>query len=92
MSNVIERLKKTVGSVSEQNPLGLALGALGVGLLAGLAAPVTALERRTVGPLRDDLVERAKIAGSDAIEHGKQVLQEKAKAVLDAAQHRNGAK
>ncbi len=91
MSNVVEKVKRTVGSVSEKNPLGLAIGALAVGFLAGLAAPVSELERRTVGPLRDDLIERAKSAGSDAIEHGKQVLQEKAKAVLDAAQHPNGA-
>jgi hypothetical protein len=90
MSNVVEKVKQTVGNASENNPLGLALGALAVGFLAGLAAPVSELERRTVGPLRDDLVERAKAAGSDAIEHGKQVLQEKAQAVLGAAKHRNG--
>jgi hypothetical protein len=73
-----------------ENPLGLALGALAVGFLAGLAAPVSDLERRTVGPLRDDLVDKAWNAGSDAIEQGKQALQDKAKAVLAAAQRPNG--
>jgi hypothetical protein len=72
--------------IATENPLGLALGALAVGFLAGLAAPVTDLERQTVGPIRDDLLERAKSAGSDALEHGKQVLQETAAAALGTAQ------
>jgi hypothetical protein len=64
--------------IAMENPLGLALGALAVGFLAGLAAPVTDLERKTVGPIRDDLVDRAKSKGSDMIQHGKQVLQDTA--------------
>jgi ElaB/YqjD/DUF883 family membrane-anchored ribosome-binding protein len=72
--------------LAQENPLGLAIGAIAVGFLAGLAAPVSELERRTVGPIRDDLVERAKSAGSDALEHGKQVLQETAQAAFTAVQ------
>jgi hypothetical protein len=72
--------------IAAENPLGLALGALAVGFLAGLAAPVTELEREKIGPLRDELLERAKTVGSDALEHGKQVLQETAQAALGAAQ------
>jgi len=72
--------------IVQENPLGLALGALAVGFLAGLAAPITDIEREKVGPLRDDLVERAKSVTSDALEHGKQVLQETAQEALDAAQ------
>ncbi|HEY0614931.1 MAG TPA: DUF3618 domain-containing protein [Candidatus Elarobacter sp.] len=72
--------------IATENPLGLALGALAVGFLAGLAAPVTDLEREKVGPLRDELVGRAKDLGTDALEHGKQVLQETAQAALGAVQ------
>jgi hypothetical protein len=72
--------------IVQENPLGLALGALAVGFLAGLAAPISDLEREKIGPLRDDLVERAKSVTTDAIEHGKQVLQETAQAALGAAQ------
>ena len=72
--------------IVQENPLGLALGALAVGFLAGLAAPITDIEREKVGPLRDDLVERAKSVTSDVLEHGKQVLQETAQAALDTAQ------
>ena len=76
--------------IAEENPLGLALGALAVGFLAGLAAPISDLERRTVGPLRDELVDKAWSAGTDALEQGKRALQDKAKAVLAAAQRPNG--
>ena len=71
--------------IATENPLGLALGALAVGFLAGLAAPVTDIERETVGPIRDDLVERAKTIGGDVIEHGKQALQETAQNVVQTA-------
>jgi Protein of unknown function (DUF3618) len=83
--DVTRYARRGVGIVQE-NPLGLALGALAVGFLAGLAAPVTDLEREKVGPIRDELVGRAKDLGSDALEHGKQVLQETAQAALGAVQ------
>jgi ElaB/YqjD/DUF883 family membrane-anchored ribosome-binding protein len=72
--------------IARENPLGLALGALAVGFLAGLAAPVSDLEREKIGPLRDDLVEKAQSLGSDALEHGKQIVQETAQAALKTAQ------
>jgi Protein of unknown function (DUF3618) len=83
--DVTRYARRGVGIVQE-NPLGLALGALAVGFLAGLAAPVTDLEREKVGPIRDELLDRAKDLGSDALEHGKQVLQETAQAALGAVQ------
>ncbi|HEY0396341.1 MAG TPA: hypothetical protein VGD01_17830 [Candidatus Elarobacter sp.] len=83
--NVTSAARRGAG-IAAENPLGLALGALAVGFLAGLAAPITDLEREKVGPLRDELVGRAKDLGTDALEHGKQVLQETAQAALGAVQ------
>jgi hypothetical protein len=77
--------RRGYGAVAE-NPLGLALGALAVGFLAGLLLPVTEYERRTVGPIRDDLVDRAQTIGADAVEHGKAVIQQTAQATLETAQ------
>jgi hypothetical protein len=82
VKNVAQR---GVGIVAE-NPLGLALGALAVGFLAGLMTPVTDFEREKVGPIRDDLLERAQTVGSDVIEHGKQVLQETVQGAMQTAQ------
>ena len=74
-ADVKDAAQRGVG-IAAENPLGLALGALAVGFLAGLLTPVTDYEREKVGPLRDDLLERAQSVGSDVIEHGKQLLQE----------------
>lgn len=72
--------------IAAENPLGLAIGAAAVGFLAGLLMPVTDYEREKLGPIRDDLVDRAQSAGSGMVEHGKQVLQETAEAALQTAQ------
>jgi ElaB/YqjD/DUF883 family membrane-anchored ribosome-binding protein len=72
--------------IAAENPLGLAIGAAAVGFLAGLLVPVTEYERSTIGPIRDDLLERAQSAGVDALEHGKQVLAETAQVAMQTAQ------
>ncbi len=77
--------QRGVGIVAE-NPLGLTLGALAIGFLAGLLTPVTDFEREKVGPIRDDLLDRAQSVGSDVIEHGKQVLQETVQSAVQTAQ------
>lgn len=84
-SDVTGAAKRGVGMALE-NPLGLAIGAAAVGFLAGLMMPVTDYERETIGPIRDDLVDKAQQIGSDALEHGKAVLQETAQAALSTAQ------
>ena len=73
-------------SMIAENPIGLALGALAVGLLAGLMLPTTDLERERIGPLRDDLLDRAQTAGSDAIVHGRAVVEETLQTVSARAQ------
>ncbi|MEA2786635.1 MAG: hypothetical protein QOF71_2739 [Candidatus Eremiobacteraeota bacterium] len=77
--------RRGAGIVAE-NPLGLALGAVAVGFLAGLLTPVTNYEREKVGPIRDDLLERAQSVGTDVLEHGKQVLQETVQSAVQTAQ------
>jgi uncharacterized protein DUF3618 len=84
-SDVKNVAQRGVG-IAVENPLGLALGALAVGFLAGLLAPVTDYEREKVGPIRDELLDRAKTAGTDVIEHGKQVLQETVQSAVQTAQ------
>lgn len=77
--------RRGVGIASE-NPLGLTLGALALGFLGGLLAPVTDFERERVGPIRDDLMEKAQSIGADVIAHGKQVVQETAQAAMQTAE------
>jgi hypothetical protein len=56
--------------IAAENPLGLAIGAAAVGFLAGLLVPVTEYERSTIGPIRDNLLERAQ---RSAQEHAQQI-------------------
>ena len=65
-------------SVAEENPLGLAVGALAVGFLAGMLIPATRVEDERLGPVADDVKERAKETGQEALERGKQVAQDAA--------------
>jgi gas vesicle protein len=77
--------KQAVG-IAQENPLGLAIGGVAVGFLVGLALPVTRQENERLGPLSDELIDKAKETGQEALEHGKQVAQETAEAATSAAQ------
>jgi hypothetical protein len=61
-------------SFFERNPLGFALTSIAVGLLIGFVLPVSDVERDTVGPLGQQLIDDATSAAGDVIEHGKAVV------------------
>ena len=66
-------------------PLGLALGGVALGFLAGLALPSTRVEDEKLGPISEEVKEKVKETGQEALEHGKQVAQEAASAATEAA-------
>jgi ElaB/YqjD/DUF883 family membrane-anchored ribosome-binding protein len=70
--------------IAQQNPIGLAIGAVAVGFLAGLAIPSTRVENQRLGPIADDVKERAKETGQEALERGKQVAQRAQQVGLDS--------
>jgi len=76
--------KKAV-SVAQSNPLGLAIGAVAVGFLAGMLAPATRIEDEKLGQISDDVIDRAKETGQEALERGKQVAQEAAQSAQETA-------
>jgi hypothetical protein len=76
--------KRAVG-VAQENPLGLAIGAAALGFLAGMTVPSTKIEDERIGPVADDLKDRAREAGQEAVERGKEVAQETAAAARDTA-------
>jgi gas vesicle protein len=70
---------RTVGRVkdtAERNPVGLAVGAAAVGFVMGLLIPSTRVENERMGEMSDRVVEAAKETAGDAVERGKQVVQE----------------
>jgi ElaB/YqjD/DUF883 family membrane-anchored ribosome-binding protein len=68
--------------VAQDNPIGLAVGALAVGFVAGMLIPSTRVEDEKLGPKADEIKQQAKQTGQEAIEKGKQAVGDAA----DAAQ------
>ena len=66
------RLKDT----AERNPLGLAVGGVALGFVAGLLLPSTRVENKAMGETSDKITDAVKETASDAIESGKQVAQD----------------
>jgi len=71
-------------SVAQENPLGLAVGALAVGFLAGMLVPATRVEDEKLGQVSDDVVDRIKETGQEALERGKQVAQDAAETAKES--------
>ena len=73
-------------SVAQANPLGLAVGSIAVGFLAGMLIPSTRVENEKLGPMADQVKDQVKETGQEALEHGKQVAQEVASTASDSVQ------
>ncbi|HVL31642.1 MAG TPA: DUF3618 domain-containing protein [Solirubrobacteraceae bacterium] len=74
-------------SVAQENPLGLAIGSIAVGFLAGMLIPSTRVEDEKIGAVADQVKEQAKQTGQEALQAGKQVAQDVASTVQDSAQN-----
>ena len=82
--DVTHGARQAVG-VAQENPLGLAVGAVAVGFLAGMLIPSTRVENEKIGPLADQVKDQIKETGQEAMEHGKAVVSETASSAADAA-------
>jgi len=74
---------KRAASTAQENPLGLAIGAVAVGFVAGMLIPSTSVEDEKIGPVADQLKERARETGQEALDHGKQVAQDVAQSAQE---------
>jgi ElaB/YqjD/DUF883 family membrane-anchored ribosome-binding protein len=84
-SDVRQGAKQAVG-IAEENPLGLALGGVAAGFLLGMLLPSTKIEDEKVGPVADEVKQRAAETGQEALERGKQVAQDATEAATESAQ------
>ena len=78
----IGKLKDT----AERNPLGLVIGGVAVGFVAGLLIPSTRLEDKQMGEMSDKMIDAAKETASDALESGKQIAHDAADAAKEHGQ------
>jgi hypothetical protein len=71
--------------LAQENPLGLAVGAVALGFLAGLAVPSTRVESERLGPVADQVKDKVKETGQEALDRGKQVVQEASQTAVQTA-------
>ena len=79
-----EGAKRTVG-MAQENPLGLAIGAVAVGFVVGSLLPKTRVEQEKLGPMATEAREQVSDLASEAVEHGKQVAHDTVQAATDTA-------
>ena len=72
--------------VAKENPLGLAVGAAAVGFVAGMLIPSTRIEDEKIGPMADQVKDKARETGQEALERGKEVARQTAESAKETAQ------
>ena len=81
----VKQKTRQAAGLAKENPLGLAIGAAAIGFLAGLAVPSTRVEDEKLGPVADQVKDKVKETGQEALDRGKQVAQEVASSAADTA-------
>jgi ElaB/YqjD/DUF883 family membrane-anchored ribosome-binding protein len=78
------RQVRRAASTAQENPLGLALGSVAVGFLAGLVVPSSRVEDEKLGPMADQVKDQIKETGQEALDRGKEVAQQAAETAKEA--------
>ena len=81
----LKQQTRRAAGMAKENPLGLAIGAAALGFLAGLAVPSTRVEDEKLGPVADQVKDKVKETGQEALDRGKQVAQEVASTAAETA-------
>jgi gas vesicle protein len=79
----VKQKARRAAGLAQQNPLGLAIGAAALGFLAGLAAPSSRVENEKLGPVADQVKDKAKEVGQETLDRGKQVAQQAAQSASE---------
>jgi gas vesicle protein len=72
-------------SVAQGNPLGLAIGAVAVGFVAGMLIPETQKEHETLGEMSDQVTDQLRDTAQQALDHGKEAAQQVAQQTVETA-------
>jgi ElaB/YqjD/DUF883 family membrane-anchored ribosome-binding protein len=89
-SDEVKAGAQRAAGVAQENPIGLALGSVAVGFVAGMLIPSTRVENQKIGPAADQVKEGLKETGQEALERGKEVAQEAAESAKETVQERGG--
>jgi hypothetical protein len=80
----VGRLKR----LAERNPIGLVIGGAAAGFIAGVLTPATRIEDERIGPMADEVKATATEVGREALDRGKDVVQEAGETALETAKER----
>jgi Protein of unknown function (DUF3618) len=72
--------------ISKQNPLGLGIAAAAAGFVVGTLLPSTTMENERLGEVSDQVGEKAREAGQEALDRTKEVARE----AVDTARQQTG--
>jgi len=86
-AQVRQNARRAAG-VAQENPLGLAIGSVAAGFIVGLLLPASRVEDRKLGPIADDVKDKAKETGQEALQRGQQVAQDAAQSAQQTVQER----
>src|SRR4028118_1014201 len=67
----IKHAAKRGAGMAQENPLGLAVGSIAIGFLAGMLIPTTNVENEKLGPVADQVKDQVKETGQEALERGE---------------------
>jgi hypothetical protein len=81
---VKEGARQAVG-VAQENPIGLALGGVAAGFLAGMLLPSSRIEDERVGPIADQVKETAAETAEEAVDRGREVAGQVAEQAVETA-------
>jgi hypothetical protein len=84
----VKQQSRRVAGMARENPLGLAIGAAAIGFLAGLAVPSTRVEDERLGPVADQVKDKVRETGQEALDRGREVAQDVASTAADTARQR----
>jgi ElaB/YqjD/DUF883 family membrane-anchored ribosome-binding protein len=76
--------------LSKQNPLGLGIAAAAAGFVVGTLLPSTSGEDERLGEVSDQVGEKAREAGQEALDRTKDVAREAVESARDTAGERSG--
>ena len=68
-----------------ENPVAMLIGGLAIGFLIGMVLPVSRFESERIGPITDDVKDRMRQAGNEAMRRGTEVIKETIEAGKQAA-------
>jgi len=79
----VKEKSRRAASTAQENPLGLAVGAVAAGFIAGMLIPSTRVEDEKIGDAADQVKGQIKDTASEAVDRGKQVAQEAAQSAQE---------